>query len=185
MRSFVDWGIASHALAWSSGLAVLGAAVLLWFGRGMTRRRQGAWLYVVGAFWLLLIANAMLVLFSYFLKDLTDAFVGKKLGDARRSLIQVLVFLLALAPVIFAYSYVSKSLANYWREAMSLRFLGGYLGDRYFYEISSSGGGFGVLVDNLISGFPRTLRKFTTETSELFFRLVMSVYVGLSVLPLF
>ena len=57
MRSFVDWGIASHALAWSSGLAVLGAAVLLWFGRGMTRRRQGAWLYVVGAFWLLLIAT--------------------------------------------------------------------------------------------------------------------------------
>ena len=114
MRSFVDWGMSSHALAWSSGLAVLGAAVLLWFGRGMTRRRQGAWLYVVGAFWLLLIANAMLVLFSYFLKDLTDAFVGKKLGDARRSLIQVLVFLLALAPVIFAYSYVSKSLANYW-----------------------------------------------------------------------
>ena len=63
MRSFVDWGLSSAALTWISGLAVLASAVLVWFCRGMTRRRQGAWLYVVGAFWLLLIANAMLVLF--------------------------------------------------------------------------------------------------------------------------
>ena len=117
----------------------------------------------------------MLVLFSFFLKDLTDAFVDKKLAEARRSLIQVLVFLLALAPVIFAYSYVSKSLANYWREAMSLRFLGGYLGDRYFYEISSSGGGLGVVVDNPDQRISQDIEKFTTQTSELFFRLVMSV----------
>ncbi|QNJ20320.1 xenobiotic ABC transporter/ ATPase component [Synechococcus sp. A18-25c] len=175
MRSFVDWGLSSAALTWISGLAVLASAVLVWFCRGMTRRRQGAWLYVVGAFWLLLIANAMLVLFSFFLKDLTDAFVDKKLAEARRSLIQVLVFLLALAPVIFAYSYVSKSLANYWREAMSLRFLGGYLGDRYFYEISSSGGGLGVVVDNPDQRISQDIEKFTTQTSELFFRLVMSV----------
>ena len=175
MADFAGWLLKSRALALLTVLSILAGCCAAWPLRGMDSRRRMAWLYVVGAFWLLLVANAMLVLNTYFIRDLTNSFIAKDAGASRLGLTQVLVLLIALVPVIYSYAYIRKSFANFWREAMTLRFLGGYLGGRYFYRISSSGGVDGVAIDNPDQRIAQDIDDFTDQTSELFFQLVMSV----------
>jgi vitamin B12/bleomycin/antimicrobial peptide transport system ATP-binding/permease protein len=175
MVDFVAWLFKSNALIVLSLLSVLVGCFAAWALRGMASRQRGAWLYVVGCFWLLLVVNAMMVLYTYFLKDLTDAFISKNVGDSRWGLTQIAVLLGVLVPVIYVYAYVKGAFANFWREAMTLRFLGGYLGGRYFYQISSSGGVDGISIDNPDQRIAQDIDNFTGETSELFFQLANSI----------
>ena len=175
MVDFAGWLVKSRALVVLTVLSVLAGGCAVWPLRGMDSRRRMAWLYVVGSFWLLLVANGMLVLNTYFVRDLTNSFIAKDAVASRFGLTQVLVLLIALVPVIYFYAYIRKSFANFWRESMTLRFLGGYLEGRYFYRISSSGGANGVAIDNPDQRIAQDVDEFTDQTSELFFRLAMSV----------
>ena len=175
MVDFAGWLLKSRALAVLTVLSVLAGGFAAWPLRRMDSRRRMAWLYVLGSFWLLLIANAMLVLNTYFLRDLTNSFIAKDVGSSRRGVTQISVLLVALVPVIYAYAYIRKSFANFWREAMTFRFFGGYLGGRYFYRVSSSGGFGGITIDNPDQRISQDIDEFTEQTSELFFQLVMSL----------
>ena len=175
MVDFAGWLVKSRALVVLTVLSVLAGGCAVWPLRGMDSRRRMAWLYVVGSFWLLLVANGMLVLNTYFIRDLTNSFIAKDAVASRLALTQVLVLLIALVPVIYFYAYIRKSFANFWRESMTLRFLGGYLEGRYFYRISSSGGADGVAIDNPDQRIAQDVDEFTDQTSELFFQLAMSV----------
>ena len=88
------------------------------------------------AWWFLLIVNAIIVLFSYFLRDLTDSFVARNVEGSRWSLAQIFVLLDVFAPVIYAYGFIESAFANFWREVMTLRFFGGYLGGRFFIGLA-------------------------------------------------
>ena len=57
---------------------------------------------------------------------------------------------------------------------MTLRFFGGYLGGRFFYQISSTGSVDGVPIDNPDQRIAQDIDKFTEQSSELFFELVDS-----------
>ena len=83
MVDVVAWLFKSRALIVLTLLSVLAGGFAIWALRGMDVRRRVAWLYVVGSFWLLLIANALTVLFTYYLRDLTDSFVAKNIEDSR------------------------------------------------------------------------------------------------------
>ena len=175
MVDFVAWLHQSWALIVLSFLSILVCGYAAWVFRGMAPRRRVAWLYVVGCFWLLLVVSAMMVLYTYFLKDLTDSFVAKDVGDSRWGLIQIAVLLCVLIPVIYVYAYVKGAFANFWREAMTVRFLGGYMGERYFYKISSTGSTNGLSIDNPDQRISQDIDDFTSETSELFFQLANSI----------
>ena len=135
MVDFVSWLFKSRVLLALTGVSVLAGGFATWVLKGMEPRRRVAWLYVVGCFWLLLNVNAMFVLYTYFLKDLTNAFIAKNIGDSRWGLAQIAVLLGILIPIIYAFAFIKDSFANFWREAMTLRFFGGYLGGRYFYRL--------------------------------------------------
>ena len=92
--------------------------------------------------------NAISVLFTYFLRDLTNSFVARDVDGSRWGLVQIFVLLGVFVPAIYAYSFTKSAFANFWREAMTLRFFGGYLGCRFFYRLSSTGSVDGVPIDN-------------------------------------
>ena len=175
MVDFAGWLIKSRALVVLSVLSVVAVGCSVWPLRGMDTRRRVAWFYVLGSFWLLLIVNSVVVLFTYFLRDLTDSFVARNVENSRQGLILIFVLLGVFIPVVYAYSYVRKAFANFWREAMTLRFFGGYLQGRCFYRISSSGGADGVPIDNPDQRIAQDIDDFTEQTSVLFFRLVDSL----------
>lgn len=89
MVDFAGWLVQSRALAALTVLSVLASGLAAWPLRGMDSRRRVAWLYVLGSFWLLLIVIAVVVLFTYFLRDLTDSFVARNIEGSRLGLIQV------------------------------------------------------------------------------------------------
>ena len=180
MVDFVGWLIKSRALAVLTVLSIVAAGFAAWPIRGMDSRRRIAWLYVLGSFWLLLIVNAIIVLLTYFLRDLTNSFVARNIDSSRTGLIQVFILLGVLAPVIYAYSFIRKAFANFWREAMTLRFFGGYLEGRFFYGISSSGGVDGVPIDNPDQRISQDIDDFTDQASSLFFKLVDSLVTAAS-----
>ena len=175
MVDFVSWLFKSRVLLALTGVSVLAGGFATWVLKGMEPRRRVAWLYVVGCFWLLLNVNAMFVLYTYFLKDLTNAFIAKNIGDSRWGLAQIAVLLGILIPIIYAFAFIKDSFANFWREAMTLRFFGGYLGGRYFYRLSSSGELDGIPIDNPDQRIAQDIDDFTAQTSELFFQLANSL----------
>lgn len=169
MVDFAGWLVQSRALAALTVLSVLASGLAAWPLRGMDSRRRVAWLYVLGSFWLLLIVNAVVVLFTYFLRDLTDSFVARNIEGSRLGLIQVFVFLGVFIPAIYAYNFTKSAFANFCCEAMTLRFFGGCLGGGFFYRLSSTGSVDGVPIDNPDQSIAQDIDKFTEKSSELFF----------------
>jgi putative ATP-binding cassette transporter len=174
MVDFAGWLVQSRALAVLTVLSVLAGGLSAWPLRGMDSRRRLAWLYVLGIFWLLLIVSSIIVLFTYFLRDLTNSFVARDVDGSRWGLVQIFVLLGVFVPAIYAYSYTKSAFANFWREAMTLRFFGAYLGGRFFYRLSSTGSVDGVPIDNPDQRIAQDIDKFTEKSSELFFELVDS-----------
>jgi putative ATP-binding cassette transporter len=174
MADFVGWLLKSRALALLTVLSILAGCCAAWPLRGMDSRRRVAWLYVLVIFWFLLVVNALVVLLTYFLRDLTNSFVARDVAGSRWGLIQISVLLGVIVPAIYAYSFTKKAFANFWREAMTLRFFGGYLGGRFFYLISSNGSVDGVPIDNPDQRIAQDIDKFTEKSSELFFELADS-----------
>ena len=157
MVDVVAWLFKSRALIVLTLLSVLAGGFAIWALRGMDVRRRVAWLYVVGSFWLLLIANALTVLFTYFFRDLTDSFVAKNIEDARWGLARISVLLGVFVPVIYIYVFVKSAFADFWCEAMTRRFFSGYLGERCFYRISLLEGLMAFRLIIQIKEFPRML----------------------------
>ena len=174
MVDFAGWLVQSRALAVLTVLSVLAGCFAAWPLRGMDSRRRVAWLYVLVIFWFLLVVSALSVLITYFFRDLTNSFVARDVDGSRRGLIQIFVLLCVFIPAIYAYSFTKGAFANFWREAMTLRFFGGYLGGRFFYRISSTGVVDGVPIDNPDQRIAQDIDKFTEQSSELFFELVDS-----------
>ena len=174
MVDFAGWLLKSRALAVLTVLSILAGGCASWPLRGMDSRRRMAWLYVLGSFWLLLIVNAIVVLFTYFLRDLTDSFVARDVEGSRWGLVRIFVLMGVYIPVIYTFNYVKSAFANFWREAMTLRFFSGYLGSRYFYRISSNSAVDGVSIDNPDQRIAQDIDKFTEQTSQLFFELAES-----------
>ncbi|MEJ6827367.1 MAG: hypothetical protein QNK79_04440, partial [Synechococcus sp. ArSW.bin.68] len=109
MVNFAGWLVESPALAVLTVLSVLASGLAAWPLRGMDSRRRVAWLYVLGSFWLLLIVNAIIVLFTYFLRDLTDSFVARDADGSRWGLVQIFVLLGVFVPAIYAYSFTKSA----------------------------------------------------------------------------
>ena len=174
MVDFAGWLVNSRALAVLTVLSVLAGGFAAWPLRGMDSRRRVAWLYVLVIFWFLLIVSALSVLITYFFRDLTDSFIARDVPGSRMGLIQIFILLWVFIPAIYTYSLTRKAFANFWREVMTLRFFGGYLGGRFFYQISSTGSVDGVLIDNPDQRIAQDIEKFTEKSSELFFELVES-----------
>ena len=166
-------------------LSVLASGLAAWPLRGMDSRRRVAWLYVLGSFWLLLIVNAVVVLFTYFLRDLTDSFVVRNIEGSRLGLIQVFVFLGVFIPAVYAYNFTKSAFANFCCEAMTLRFFGGCLSGGFFYRLSSTGSVGGVPIDNPDQSIAQDIDKFTEKSSELFFVCLLTLVFRLQVLLLF
>ena len=174
MVDFAGWLLKSRALAVLTVLSLLAGCFAAWPLRGMDSRRRVAWLYVLVIFWFLLVVSALSVLITYFFRDLTNSFVARDADGSRRGLIQIFVLLCVFIPAIYAYSFTKGAFANFWREAMTLRFFGGYLGGRFFYQISSTGSVDGVAIDNPDQRIAQDIDKFTEQSSDLFFELVDS-----------
>ena len=174
MVDFAGWLVQSRALAVLTVLSVLAGGLAAWPLRGMDYRRRVAWLYVLGSFWLLLIVNSIVVLFTYFFRDLTNSFVARDVEGSRWGLVQIFVLFGVFVPAIYAYNFTKSAFANFWREAMTLRFFGAYLGGRFFYRLSSTGSVDGVAIDNPDQRIAQDIDKFTEKSSELFFELVDS-----------
>ena len=174
MVDFAGWLVQSRALAVLTVLSVLASGLAAWPLRRMDHRRRVAWLYVLGSFWLLLIVNSIIVLLTYFLRDLTNSFVARDVDGSRWGLVQIFVLLGVFVPAIYAYSFTKSAFANFWREAMTLRFFGGYLGGRFFYRLSSTGSVDGVPIDNPDQRIAQDIDKFTEKSSELFLELIDS-----------
>ena len=174
MVDFAGWIVQSRALAVLTVLSVLAGGLAAWPLRGMDTRRRKAWLYVLVIFWFLLVVSALSVLITYFLRDLTNSFIARDVAGSRRGLVQIFVLLCVFIPAIYVYSFTRSAFANFWREAMTLRFFGGYLGGRFFYRLSSTGSVDGVPIDNPDQRIAQDIEKFTEKSSELFFELVES-----------
>ena len=113
MVDFAGWLVQSRALAVFTMLSAFASGLAAWPPRSMDSRRRVAWLYVLGSFWLLLIVNSIIVLFTYFLRDLTDSFVARDVDGSRWGLVQVFVLLGVFVPAIYAYSFAKSAFANF------------------------------------------------------------------------
>lgn len=87
-----------------------------------------------------------------------------------RAIVRFVAVLLAYAPLMAGFNYITGRLGNYWRRWLTHRFLDRYLGNRNFYELVSH-----PEIDNPDQRISEDVRSFTQDSLK--FLLLILGYV--------
>ncbi|MDB5847439.1 MAG: transporter ATP-binding protein [Rhodoferax sp.] len=124
-----------HSVSLAGWRQFVTVAMPYWLGD----RRKAAW-WLIGLLIVLMLGETQLaVMLNNTTGEMTSALAAReppRFWDAVQACLLVLVF---AVPVYAFYYYLRDAFSNHWRRWMTGQFLDGYLKDRKYYEIGTSG----------------------------------------------
>jgi putative ATP-binding cassette transporter len=124
-------------------------------------QRKAAWALLAVLIVLMLAETQFAVMLNDQAGEMTSALAGKD-GPRFWSAVRACLLVLAFAVPIYAfYYYMRDAFSNHWRRWLTHRFLDGYLGERKYYELGTSGD-----IDNPDQRISEDINTFTGRSTH-------------------